>query len=43
MGEYIQLLTEVTINFDEFMAGSQGANTDIMNQIQNTLRRQAFG
>jgi hypothetical protein len=41
--EYMQLLTEVTINFDEFMAGSQGANTDIMNQIQDTLRRQAFG
>jgi hypothetical protein len=41
--EYMQLLTEVTIQFDEFMAGAQGANTDAMNSIQDALRRQAFG
>jgi hypothetical protein len=41
--EYINLLTEVTIQFDEWMAGASGAQLDAMNNIQNTLRRQAFG
>jgi hypothetical protein len=41
--QYIQLLTEVTINFDEWMAGASGAQLDAMNSIQNSLRRQAFG
>jgi hypothetical protein len=41
--EYIQFLAEVTVQFDEWMAGASGAQLDAMNSIQTTLRRQAFG
>ena len=41
--EYIQFLAEVTVQFDEWMAGASGAQLDAMNNIQTTLRRQAFG
>jgi hypothetical protein len=41
--EYINLLTEVTIQFDEFSAGYMKADVGTMQDIERNLRRQAFG